>query len=58
MLIRSTLDSRDSVMGVIDFYDKVLKVFNDEAFIRETKLLHDLQKAFVELKKFLHHDAC
>ena len=45
-------------MGVIDFYDKVLKVFNDEAFIRETKLLHDLQKAFVELKKFLHHDAC
>ena len=50
-LSRSALDSRNGVMRVIDFYDKVTGVFNDESFVPDTENLPDLYEFFAESKK-------
>jgi len=51
LLIRSVLDSRNSVMRVVDLYNKVTNVFNDVSFIPETECLPDLHEDFAESKK-------
>ena len=51
LLTRSALDSRNSVMHVVDFYDKVATVFNDVEFITEIECLLNLHEDFAESKK-------
>ena len=51
LLTRSALDNRNSVMRLVDFYDKVTTVFNDATFIPETESLSDLHKDFSESRK-------
>ena len=47
-MTRSELDNRNSIMRVIDFYDKVLEVFNDKKFQPETECLPDLHSDFFD----------
>ena len=45
-LTRVSLDARNSIMKLVDFYDKMVKVFNDVEFIPETRKLPDLHNHF------------
>ena len=45
-LTRAELDSRNSVMQVVDFYDKVVEVFNSHEFKPQTQSLPDLHEDF------------
>ena len=40
------LDARNSVLKVVDFYDKVVEIFNDESFQPESKRIPDLHEQF------------
>ena len=51
LLTRNALDSRNSVMRVVDFYDKVTTFFDDIAFIPETEYLPNLHADFADSKK-------
>ena len=51
LLTRSALDSRNILMHVVDFYDKIITVFNDVTFIPETKYLPNVHEYFEESKK-------
>ena len=46
ILTRSGLDSRNSVMRVVDFYDKIVEVFNDKDFLPYSQSLPDLHENF------------
>ena len=50
LLTRGMLENRNSVMKVIDFYDKVAEVFNDIIFLPKTNKLPNLHPDFTELK--------
>ena len=45
-LSRGNLDARNSVMRLVDFYDKVVEVFNNPEFVPETLKLIDLHEDF------------
>ena len=47
-LTRVELDSRNSVMRIVDFYEKVAEVFNDPEFAPKTMVILDLYKEFCE----------
>ena len=47
-LIRNELDSRNSVVRVVDFYDKVTEIFNNENVSAVTTVLHDLHEDFAQ----------
>ena len=51
-LTRSGLDSRNSIMRVIDFYDKVTEVFNNKDFLPESQALPDLHSNFYNLNHY------
>jgi len=46
VLTRGSLDARNSVMKLVDFYDKMVEVFNDVDFVPETLKLPDLHDNF------------
>ena len=46
VLTCSGLDSRNSVMRVVDFYDKVVEVFNSQLFVPHTAVLPDPREHF------------
>ena len=46
LLSRGSLDVRNSIMQLIDFYDKAATVFNNATFVRETLVLPDLHDDF------------
>ena len=46
VLTRGSLDARNSVMKLVDFYDKMVEVFNDADFVPETLRLPDLHDSF------------
>ena len=48
-LTRSNLDARNSVMRVVDFYDKAVEVFNNPEFVPETVALPDLHDDFANV---------
>ena len=55
-LTRVELDSRNSVMRIVDFYDKVAEVFNDPEFVPKTTVVLDLHEEFCEsIKLPLQH---
>ena len=51
LLTRGALKNRNSVLKVIDFYDKVAEVFNDTDVVPETEELPNLHPEFTESKK-------
>ena len=54
-LTRVELDSRNSVMRIVDFYDKVAEVFNDPEFVPETTVVLDLHEDCCESIKIPLH---
>ena len=46
VLTRSGLDSRNSVMRIVDFYDKAVEVFNNPDFLPFSQQLADLHEHF------------
>ena len=53
LLTHSDLNSRNSILGVVDFYDKVTDVFNDKEFEPEAETLPDLNANFAVSKKWI-----
>ena len=47
-MTRNELDSRNSVVRVVDFYDKVTEIFNNENVSAVTTVLHDLHEDFAQ----------
>ena len=43
---KNELDARNSVLRVVDFYDKVSEIFNDPEFEPHTEIILDLHEAF------------
>ena len=43
-LSAAELDARNYVLKVVDFYDKVVEIFNDESFQPESKRIPDLHE--------------
>ena len=43
---RTQLDSRNSIMRIVDFYDKISAVFNSAEFLPQTKPVPDLHEDF------------
>ena len=52
LLIRSALDSRNSVMRVVDFYDKFTYAFNEITFIPEIDFFPNLYEDLEEFKNY------
>ena len=46
---RTQLDSRNSIMRIVDFYDKISAVFNSAEFLPQTKPVPDLHEDFQDL---------
>ena len=53
ILTRSGCDLRNSIMRVIDFYDKITEVFNDSLFKSQSQALPDLHSDFLESRQLL-----
>ena len=45
-LSAAELDARNSVLKVVNFYDKLVEIFNDESFQPESKRIPDLHEQF------------
>ena len=46
---RTELDSRNSIMRIVDFYDKISAVFNSAEFLPQTQPVPDLHENFQDL---------
>ena len=46
ILTRGSLDAHNSIMQLVDFYEKISTVFNDSTFVPETLALSDLYDDF------------
>lgn len=51
LLTRTAMDARSSVIGVVDFYDKVSEKFNNETHVSEAIELTNLHPNFVISQK-------